>query len=57
MKLSRLIIENYRNFEKIDLQISNLNVLFGVNDIGKGIYRYIMQTSAKNSNRRGTTAY
>lgn len=35
MKMSRLIIENYRNFEKIDLQISNLNVLFGVNDIGK----------------------
>ena len=35
MKLARLVIENYRNFEKVDLQISNLNVVFGVNDIGK----------------------
>lgn len=35
MKLSRLIIENYRNFENVDLSISNLNVVFGVNDIGK----------------------
>ena len=35
MNLSRLIIENYRNFEKIDLKISNMNVVFGINDIGK----------------------
>lgn len=35
MKLSRLIVENYRNFKDIDLEISNLNVLFGINDIGK----------------------
>ncbi len=35
MRLSRLIIENYRNFETIDLEISNMNVVFGVNDIGK----------------------
>lgn len=35
MRLSRLIIENYRNFEAIDLEISNMNVVFGVNDIGK----------------------
>lgn len=35
MKLSRLIVENYRNFKGIDLKISNLNVLFGINDIGK----------------------
>ena len=35
MKLTRLIIENYRNFENLDLEISNMNVVFGVNDIGK----------------------
>lgn len=35
MKMSRLIIENYRNFESLDLKISNINVVFGVNDIGK----------------------
>lgn len=35
MKLIRLIIENYRNFEALDLEISNMNVVFGVNDIGK----------------------
>lgn len=35
MKLTRLIIENYRNFEELDLEISNMNVVFGVNDIGK----------------------
>lgn len=35
MKLTRLIIENYRNFEELDLEISNMNVVFGANDIGK----------------------
>ena len=35
MNLIRLIIENYRNFEALDLEISNMNVVFGVNDIGK----------------------
>lgn len=35
MELTRLIIENYRNFETLDLKISNMNVVFGINDIGK----------------------
>lgn len=35
MKLNRLMIENFRNFENIDISLSNKNVVFGLNDIGK----------------------
>lgn len=30
-----LIIRNFRNFEKIELDLTNKNIIFGLNDIGK----------------------
>ena len=35
MKFVKLEISNYRNFENIILDLSNKNVIFGLNDIGK----------------------
>lgn len=35
MRFKRLHIKNYRNFEDIELNLSNKNVIFGLNDIGK----------------------
>lgn len=35
MLLSRLMIKNFRNFEELDIELENINVIFGINDIGK----------------------
>lgn len=35
MKLIRLMIENFRNFEDVAINLSNKNVVFGMNDVGK----------------------
>ncbi len=35
MKMKRLIIENFRNFEELNVDLDNKNVIFGLNDIGK----------------------
>lgn len=35
MKLSKLIVENFRNFQKTTIKLSNKNVVFGMNDVGK----------------------
>lgn len=35
MKLKSLTIENFRNFERVDLDLTNQNVVFGMNDVGK----------------------
>lgn len=35
MKFTRVTIENYRNFELITVDLSNRNVFFGLNDVGK----------------------
>jgi len=35
MKLKNLHIQNFRNFEDINIAVGNSNVIFGVNDIGK----------------------
>lgn len=35
MKLSYLEIKNFRNFENIYINLTNQNVLFGMNDVGK----------------------
>lgn len=37
MKFKKVFIENFRNFEKIEVNISNKNIFFGLNDIGKQI--------------------
>ena len=35
MKLKTLSIKNFRNFEDISIELSNKNVVFGMNDVGK----------------------
>ena len=35
MKFEKIYIENFRNFEKMELELTNKNVIFGLNDIGK----------------------
>ncbi|WP_259424804.1 ATP-dependent nuclease [Bacillus velezensis] len=35
MKLKSLSVENFRNFDKVDIDLSNQNVIFGMNDVGK----------------------
>lgn len=47
MKLSKLIIKNFRNFEHVDIELGNKSVIFGMNDVGKTnlLYslRYILE--------------
>lgn len=35
LKFSKLIIQNFRNFENIEVSLSNKNLIFGMNDVGK----------------------
>ena len=35
MNLKTLSIKNFRNFEDISITLSNKNVVFGMNDVGK----------------------
>lgn len=35
MKLNKLIVENFRNFKNSTIELSNKNVVFGMNDVGK----------------------
>jgi len=35
MKLNKLMVENFRNFQNSTIELSNKNVVFGMNDVGK----------------------
>ncbi|WP_353804858.1 AAA family ATPase [Mammaliicoccus lentus] len=35
MILNYLTIENFRNFKDVELDLTNRNIIFGLNDIGK----------------------
>lgn len=35
MKLKSLVIENFRNFLRVEVNLNNQNVIFGMNDMGK----------------------
>ena len=35
MEFKKLVIENFRNFKSIEIDLSNKNVIFGMNDSGK----------------------
>lgn len=35
MELKSLTVENFRNFEEINIDLTNQNVVFGMNDVGK----------------------
>ena len=43
MKFKNITIENFRNFEKIDIALDNKNVFFGMNDVGKTNFLYAIR--------------
>ncbi|MFR7644166.1 ATP-dependent nuclease [Eubacterium sp.] len=43
MIFKEIWIENFRNFEKIDIKLENKNVLFGLNDVGKTNFLYAIR--------------
>lgn len=43
MKFESIKIRNFRNFEDIELTLSNKNIFFGLNDVGKTIFLYALR--------------
>ena len=43
MKFESVIIKNFRNFEDISIDLTNKNVLFGMNDVGKTNFLYALR--------------
>lgn len=43
MKFSSIAIENFRNFESISIKLSNKNVCFGLNDVGKSNFIHALR--------------
>lgn len=43
MKFENIKIKNFRNFEKINLDLSNKNIFFGLNDVGKTNFLYALR--------------
>ncbi|WP_449462598.1 ATP-dependent nuclease [Streptococcus suis] len=52
MEFKKLVIENFRNFNSIEIDLSNKNVIFGMNDSGKTnllfAIRYLLDRSIRN---------
>lgn len=43
MKFTSIKISNFRNFEDISIDLSNKNILFGMNDVGKTNFLYALR--------------
>ena len=43
MKFDTVTIKNFRNFEDITINLTNKNVLFGMNDVGKTNFLYALR--------------
>jgi len=43
MKFENITIKNFRNFEDINLDLSNKNIFFGLNDVGKTNFLYALR--------------
>lgn len=43
MKLKRLILKNFRNFEDCSIELNNKNLIFGMNDVGKSNLIYALR--------------
>ena len=43
MKFDAVTIKNFRNFENITIDLTNKNVLFGMNDVGKTNFLYALR--------------
>ena len=40
MEFKTIKLVNFRNFEKIEIDIGNKNIFFGLNDVGKTNFLY-----------------
>lgn len=53
MKLKQLSLKNFRNFEEITVNLSNKNVIFGMNDVGKTnflhAFRFLFDRKIRNN--------
>lgn len=43
MEFFSIRIKNFRNFEDIELDLSNKNIFFGLNDVGKTNFLYALR--------------
>ncbi len=43
MHLRKLIVKNFRNFENCEIELSNKNLIFGMNDVGKSNLMYALR--------------
>lgn len=43
MKFESITIKNFRNFEDVKLDLSNKNIFFGLNDVGKTNFLYALR--------------
>lgn len=43
MEFVSIRIKNFRNFEDIELDLSNKNIFFGLNDVGKTNFLYALR--------------
>lgn len=43
MRIEKLVVKNFRNFKEADIQLSNQNVIFGMNDVGKTNLLYALR--------------
>jgi len=43
LELKNLVVKNFRNFKEADIELSNQNVIFGMNDVGKTNLLYALR--------------
>ena len=43
MKFKKLIIKNFRNFDECEVELTNKNLIFGMNDVGKSNMIYALR--------------
>lgn len=43
MKFEKIVIKNFRNFDNVEINLSNKNIFFGLNDVGKTNFLYALR--------------
>ena len=43
MKFEKVVIKNFRNFDNVEIDLSNKNIFFGLNDVGKTNFLYALR--------------
>lgn len=54
MKFEKVFIKNFRNFDDVEINLSNKNIFFGLNDVGKTNFlfalRYVFDKDIRKQN-------